>query len=267
MRKAESGRQIVTFATGPARDFYLVGSEDYAHISTELGNYTIHSYAPADMEEGSELAMEVAAEALDMLGEAYTPYPYTEFDIVSTPTYALGIEYPGMTAINVDLYDISSDFNGTPASIYLESTVAHEVVHQWFYNLVGNDQLDDPWLDESLTQYITWQYYATRYGEGGRSGFGASLDSRWERVERANIPIGLPVSAYVDREYGAIVYGRGAFFFEALAEQMGTDAFDAFLLEYTQAHEWGIASPESLRTLAEKHCDCDLEDLFVEWVY
>src|SRR5439155_20499406 len=29
----------------------------------------------------------------------------------------------------------------------------HEVGHQWFYGLVGNDQYRDPWLDEALTNY------------------------------------------------------------------------------------------------------------------
>lgn len=266
-RKSAGDRQIVTFAAGPARDFYLVASSKYVLISEKYEDYTINSYAPANAAEGAQMALDVAAEAIEFFSESYAPYPYTEFDIASTPTYALGIEYPGMTAINIDLYDLSANFGGTPASIYLESTITHEVGHQWFYNFVGNDQLDDPWLDESLTQYITWQYYLDRHGANSGAGFAQALDGRWQRIDREKIPVGLPVTAYQDAEYGAIVYGRGAFFFEALAEKMGEEKFDIFLADYTQSHQWDIATNESLQLMAEEHCKCELSDLFAEWIY
>jgi len=266
-RKSEGDRQVIQYAAGPARDFYLVASEDYVVVSENFGDYVINSYAPKDTGEGAQMALDVAAASIEFFSEKYAPYPYTEFDIVTTPTYALGIEYPGMTAINIDLYDLSTNFGGTPASVYLESTIAHEVGHQWFYHLVGNDQLDEPWLDESLVQYITWQYYLDQYGTSGGEGFEQALNGRWQRVDEENVPIGLPVSAYQDSEYGAIIYGRGAFFFEALAEGMGEENFDAFLTDYTQSHQWEIATQDSMREFAERHCDCDLEDLFVEWVY
>jgi hypothetical protein len=48
---------------------------------------------------------------------------------------------------------------------------------------------------------------------------------------------------------------------------MGREKFDAFLKEYTETLSWDIATPESLQSLAEKHCACDLDALFSEWVY
>jgi aminopeptidase N len=172
-----------------------------------------------------------------------------------------------MVAITSRIYDVSADYRGTPASVYMESTVAHEVGHQWFYALVGDDQLDDPWLDESLTQFITLQYYEDEYGQQGGDGFRQSLEGRWERVGNADIPIGLPVADYDGPEYGAIVYGRGPLFFDALRTEMGTEKFDAFLKDYTESLSWGIATPEFLQSLAEQHCACELDALFDEWVY
>jgi aminopeptidase N len=149
----------------------------------------------------------------------------------------------------------------------MESTVAHEVGHQWFYSLVGDDQLDDPWLDESLTQFATLQYYTDLYGAEGADGFRASLEGRWARVENAGIPIGLPVAGYNGSEYGAIVYGRGPLFFVALKNEMGAEIFDAFIKDYTETNAWGIATPEGLQSLAEKYCACELDVIFAEWVY
>ena len=64
----------------------------------------------------------------------------------------------------------------------------HEVVHQWFYNLVGNDQVNEPWLDESLAQYATWQYYIDRFRSGFGLGFESSLQCRWDRTEKLSNP-------------------------------------------------------------------------------
>jgi aminopeptidase N len=260
-------RQIVTFAAGPARDFYVVASPDYEKVSQTVGEVTFNSYAPETMQAGAKTALSVAIEAFKLYDERYAPYPYTEFDIVSTPTYALGIEYPGVIAITDRIYDIGGTLSGSPNSIMMEATVAHEAGHQWFYNLVGNNQLDEPWLDESLTQFVTWQYFADRYGSSGANGFEQSLRSRWGGVDNQAIPIGLPVADYEGAAYGAIIYGRGPFFFDALRNEMGVDTFNAFMKDYTTNNGWGISTTDSMKQLAERDCNCDLSALFKEWVY
>lgn len=268
IQRGEEGQvQTLTVANGPARDFYLAASPNYEEVSQKFGEVTIRSYAPKELRNGAQFALEVAARSLDVFSKRYAPYPYTEFDIVSTPTLALGIEYPGMTAIASRIYEVDGEYRGSPARQYVESTVAHEVGHQWFYNLVGGDQLDDPWLDESLTQFVTLQYYADIYGKPGEDGFLAGLEGRWARVNHEKIPIGMPVASYQGAEYGAIVYGRGPLFFVALREAMGTGNFDAFLKEYTVSLSWGISTPEYLQMLAEETCACDLDTIFTEWVY
>jgi hypothetical protein len=262
---ATVNNQIVqNVANGPARDFFLAVSRDYEVISQKVGEITINSYAPKSMSKMSQSALAYAASALETFSELYAPYPYTEFDVVITPTLALGIEYPGATAIADRI--LLGEY-GDQTAVYLESTVVHEVAHQWFYNLVGNDQLDQPWLDESLAQFATWQYYETNFGAGAAAGFEQALRARWERVDNALIPIGQPVAAYSGSEYGAIVYGRGALFFDALKNEMGAESFDAFLKDYVETFSWNVATTEDLKALAEKHCACDLTSLFDEWVY
>lgn len=258
--RSETGQnQVVTFASGPARDFYLTASPGYETVERQAEEVTLRFHVPGSLRAGAEAGLDVAARAVEIFSARYAAYPYTELDLVSTPTLALGIEYPGMIAITDRIIG--------PGEPYLEATVVHEVAHQWFYNLVGNDQLDDPWLDESLAQWATLQYYMDEYGEKGAQGFRASLTGRWDRSSGKAIPIGLPVADYTSLDYGAIIYGRGPLFFEALREAMGAPAFDAFLREYTQAFAWGIAAPEGLEAEAEEACGCDLTRLFEEWVY
>ena len=266
-REREADSQILTFAAGPARDFYLAASEDYTVISKTVGKTTVNSYAFAARAEEAELALRFAADALRSFNQRFGVFPYTEFDVVSTPMQALGMEYPGLVAIALDLYDPNKQVAGLPFPIALESTTAHEVAHQWFYNAVGNDQIDEPWLDEALAQYLTGLYYLDTHGEGAARDYRSSWDGRWNRVDRADIPIGMSTGAYVDNEYSAIVYGRGPIFVAALAEEMGQKPFDEFLRDYYQTHKWGIATGDSFKQLAEQHCQCDLTALFEEWVY
>lgn len=264
-REENGSRQIVTYAAGPARDFFLAASADYEVVSQSFGDVTVNSYAPAGSSTGAQAAIDTAGRAIAFYSEQYAPYPYTEFDIVATPTYALGVEYPGVIAITNRIYNEDDSTYDTSNTLLMETTVAHEAGHQWFYNLVGNDQLDEPWLDESLTQFVTWQYYGNQHGERGATGFEESLYARWSRVYE-NIPIGMPVSAYEGASYGAIVYGRGPLFFAALRDKMGEKNFDAFLKDYVASNSWGIGTGENMKKLAEKHCNCDLTRLFDQWV-
>jgi hypothetical protein len=265
-REQTGSQQIVTFAAGPVRDFYLVASDRYNPVSRTVGETTINSYAPTELTEGAETVLNQAEAALQSYNERFGPYPFTEFDLVSTTTFALGVEYPGIVAILVDLYHPDGQVRGTPTGPLLEGVVAHEVAHQWFYSQVGNDQVDEPWLDEALAQYATLLYYQDVYGEAGANGFHRSLERRWQRLNRADIPIGLPVASYDESSYGAIVYGRGPLFVEQLAKTMGQESFAAFLRDYYQAFKWGIATGDAFKQLAEQHCACDLTPLFEEWV-
>jgi len=264
---AQNDLQIATFAAGPVRDFYIAAAQNYEVTSTSLGETTIYSYAPADYMPAANATLEIASEALRGFSKRFGAYPYTELEIIATPMEALGMEYPNTVAIWVGLYDTEIEIAGLPAAVYLESTLAHEIGHQWFYNTIGSDQVDEPWMDEALTQYATWMYYVDRYGEESAAGFRDSLVDRWERVENADIPIGLPAGEYEPREYGAIVYGRGPLFLEALAQELGQETFDTFMRLYFETHKWGIGTAASFRQLAEQTCACDLSALFDAWVY
>ncbi|MFN3492024.1 MAG: M1 family aminopeptidase, partial [Anaerolineales bacterium] len=203
-------------------------------------------------------ALGYAAQSIKVFNAKYGTYPYTELDFVSTPTLALGIEYPGMIAI--------TDWIMEPQVGYLESTVVHEAAHQWFYNLVGNDQLDEPWLDESLAQFATMEYFMDRYGEEGMLAFQSELKGRWAYIGNEEIPVGLPVRDYTGVEYSGIVYGRGALFFVELEKVMGAEKFSAFMKRYAAKNAWGISTTEILKSEAESSCGCDLGQLFEEWV-
>ncbi len=251
--------QTLTIAAGPMRDFYLAMSDHYELQSTKIGETTINSYAPVAVAEANRQAFGYVTSALKTFTELVGEYPFTELDLIATPTTAGGIEYPGAIVLALGLYENPRDF--------FEIAAVHETAHQWFYSLVGNDQIDDPWLDESLVQYLTWLFYRQKFGDAGDAQMTQVMNGYWSRADKADTPIGLSVQAYSERDYGAIVYGRGPLFFSALEEKMGEETFDEFLRTYFRQYEWGIATPEGLQSTAEDVCECDLSEMFAEWVY
>jgi len=263
-RRAENGRQQVTYAAGPARDFFLAASDRFVAQAEAAGDVTVRTYAFPEFGEASLRALEIAEDALRIFEPMLGDYPYSELDIVTTDMDALGMEHPGVFALALPLFD---PLDTTYPPVYLEATLVHELAHQWFFNLVGNDPLDEPWLDEALAQFATLVYFEQAYGPSGAEGFRQSLQERWQRVGGAAIPIGLPATSYTSREYGAIVYGRGPLFVEELRRRMGQPAFESFLHNFVRSNRWGIATTQGFRSLAEDDCECDLGALFGEWVY
>jgi len=258
--------QTVVAAAGPSRDFYIATSPRLVPVSKTVGETTVISYSPLEYQDRALLMLDYASYAVDFFGNLFGPYPFTELEIASTINDETGIEYPGVFVMSMVLYTPEQEYN-VPDSYYLESTTVHETSHQWFYNVVGNDQLDEPWLDEAMAQYVTYRYFVDRYGMEGAQEFFNTFDRRWGRGSSyADIPIGLPVRDYIGLEYSAIIYGRGPLFFVTLEELMGVETFWAFLREYYQAHKWGLATGNDFRTLAEQHCACDLTTLFATWV-
>jgi aminopeptidase N len=265
-RRRDGGRTEVLFALGPARDLFLAASRDFVVLEEKGGAVRVRSLAPRSRVDGARLVLTAAGEALESFARRFGPYPFTTLTVVAAPFGALGMEFPGITLLALRLYDLEGDINGLSHRILLEATLAHEVAHQWFYNSVGNDQLEEPWIDESLAQYASWLYYRDRYGDGGARGMFREFDERWDRVDRAPIPIGKPVGAYSPKEYGAIIYGRAPLFLHALSERMGEESFDRLLSELAARFEWRLVEGRELMRLAEEICQCELDDLWLEWV-
>jgi aminopeptidase N len=258
-RSEETGRQVITWAAGPMRDFYLVSSARYQVIEEQVGDTVVRAYAPGELNAENELALQYATDALTVFNETYETYPFTELDVAGTPTLAGGVEYPGIVVIARSLYD--------PEQPFFEVATAHEVGHQWFYSVVGNDQIHHPWLDESLTQFNTMLYFGAIYGETGYQQEKESQQRRWDYIDDADIPLDLPVSAYDEAEYSGIIYGRGGIFFDEIRKKIGDNAFENFLKDYYNTFKWRIATTDGLKQVAEAACNCDLTPMFEAWVY
>jgi hypothetical protein len=230
----------------PVREFALVLGRDYERASRMVGDVVLNSYYYTGHETGGLLALDVADRALSVFSDLFGPYPYTELDVVETPNYLGGMEYPGLVVIEDSLY---------PTGSRVEWLTAHEVAHQWWFGLVGSDQVDEPWLDEALTQYSTFLYYEAVYGpERAKGVLNAEFIHTHRELVRSglDLPVGLPASSYSSRLYWQVVYDKGALYFHNLREAIGDAAFFEVLQVYFRDNRYRIATPEDWLAAVEK---------------
>ena len=253
-----------TCVTGPMRDFVAVLGPEYQVASHTVEGVTVNSafYAkPPRNTEGGARALDYASEAARLFSARFGLYPFTELDVVETPTRAGGIEYPGLVVINSGYYETLSD--------RMEWVVVHEVGHQWWYSLVGNDQVDEPWLDEALVQYSTLLYFEDRYGENVAARLVDQVFRRpyEELVETGrDAPAGLPVAAYSGEDYGPLVYQKGPLYFHALRQEVGDENFQAILQAYFAHNRYGVATPEEWLATVEAVAGDEYRGLYDRWI-
>jgi aminopeptidase N len=206
--------------------------------------------------------LKYAADALRDFGR-FGAYPYREFDIVETPTTARGIEYPGVIVINQGLY--KDPGNRGP----FEVTAVHEVAHQWWYGVVGNDQVNYPWVDESLTQYAAVIYEEDLHGSAvSQAILREYMEALYGMAKKAghDAAVNQPVSAFNEADYTAIVYGKGPLFFDAIRKKMGDAGFFRFLSAYYAKYRYKVAFPEDILATAQAACTCSLEAEYRLWI-
>jgi hypothetical protein len=255
------GTRTWVAAAGPMRDFYIAMSADYQVASETVDGTQVNSYYRSAQAEGGKLALQYAVDALRLYSQDFGPYPYTQLDVIATPTTAGGIEYPGAIVVAQKLYDRPGEF--------FEVATAHEVGHQWWYGMVGSNQIDEPWLDESLTSYTEYIYYQAIEGQSAadvvkRQVFEAPYQQAVE--DGRDRAVAGPVASFSDRDYGAIVYGKGPLFFDAVRARIGDQAFFAALRSYLTAHRYGIAHANDLIQAFDNASPQKIDDLYNFWI-
>lgn len=249
------GLNQATFISGPMRDIALALGP-FERETRQVGEVTLQTWVLRSHRQDVEVVFDAAITQMALLSESMGPYPYPELDIVDAPGAFGGIEYPGLIYL------------GTLGSHWVIEPTVHEVAHQWFYGLIGDDQIEQPWLDEAAATYAQALYYEQAQGSGRAASFLSDLRSIVRQQPDPDLPVGLAVGDYPDEySYAIFVYYKGALFFDALQRELGASGFQDFLRRYFAAYRYGFADAEGFQQVAETTCACDLDPLFDLWVY
>ncbi|MGB3905674.1 MAG: M1 family metallopeptidase, partial [Anaerolineae bacterium] len=256
------GSLTVVYYSGPVRDFHIVISDRYEVVSGTVGGTTINSYYWPEHEACGAEILWFASVAFNLYSQLFGPYPFTELDLVEADLWPWAIEWPGFILVGEPLYS-------NPQEVCGEWHVVHEVAHQWWYSVVGNDQVDEPWLDEALANYSTALYYRmVRDPEIAEATINEHIHQRYEAYVRAygDGIVGGATRDYTRASYYPLVYAKGALFFEALQELMGDAAFFEGLRRYYREYKYGVATPQGFLAIMEQAHGQPLDEFHEHWI-
>jgi len=224
---AGSAGRTITRAVGSQVREFAWGAGPFQKISgTTAAGVRVNVYSVSSISTSSANSMlSVATSALDAHAARFGAYPYAEADVVLDNGFWFGgMEYPGFV---LDL--VSS------------TALAHELGHQWFYGIVGDDEYNTPWLDEGFTDYATDLYF-NKTG----TGCGITWQSSAEKLTNS--------MAYWDAHssrYSTVVYGYGKCTLHDLRRLIGTTAMTNLMRSYAAAHWYGISTVADFKAAAQ----------------
>jgi aminopeptidase N len=239
----------IHFVAGP----YVVEEESFGDHRT-LASY----FFPEDRDVAAEYrrqARHFLARYEDLIG----PYPYNRFAVVENrlPT---GFAMPTFTLLGQAVVRLP---------FIKDTSLGHEILHQWFGNSVGIDRAQGNWA-EGLTAYLADHAFAADEGRG--------RDFRKEQLikYRSYIPpdnsltlekfIGADDESADRNRIRAIGYSKGSMFFHLLKKTLGEEIFLTGLRDFYSRLKYQQAGWSDLLTSFENAAGIRLGALFDQWL-
>jgi hypothetical protein len=248
--------QVRHYQIKQARTFAFLASPEYRVVRAVAEATPVQVYFLPEYGTEAQAVLKTASQAIPLYTELYGPYPYTNLVIAQNAYYG-AMEYSGLVSMSGHAYE---GYQETPVA-GLISLTAHEIAHQWWYGAVGNDQVHEPWLDESFAKYSEVLFYERYYPDfvewwwqhhiGSRNRGGALDRTIYDFTDTAT---------YIDQ-----VYAQGARFMGDLRALMGDSDFFAFVKAYRKANEGRIATRDDFFAAVQLHTKADLTPLIEQY--
>ena len=239
----EGDRKKCSYTLKNARDFAVVLSDNFNVISQKVGDVEVNYYYTTD--QNSQVNLSAAAESLKYFENAFGEYAYPTLSVVSTGFCYGGMEYPALAMI--------SNEQDSANTVY---SIVHETAHQWWYAMVGSDQLTNAWQDEGLAEYSTLMFFEnnptygfTRTGivNSAKSSYRAYFTVYSQLNGTVNTAMRRNLSEYAGEvEYNNITYNKGLLLFDTLRNSIGDERFLSSLKTYFKRNKFKIASDDEI---------------------
>jgi aminopeptidase N len=150
----------------------------------------------------------------------------------------------------------------TSMGVFFESIIAHELSHQWWGDMVTCADFHHVWLNEGFATYAEALWYEGQYGaEAYRAAMNAT---RFYGPGTIYVPALDDWGRIFD---GNLSYNKGGWVLHMLRGVLGDADFFTTLAAYRAAFEYGNATTEDFRDVAEAVSGKDLTDFFQQWIY
>ncbi|MFA5039442.1 MAG: M1 family aminopeptidase [Candidatus Omnitrophota bacterium] len=271
--------RVQASSSAPLRELSVAVSRDYGVVEARHGEVLIKSYyLPKDREQAVKAAG-FAADLIKFYGRLFGPYPYKEFSIVPVFLGYGGSQNAGMIFVDSRLYEMPSFLDR-----YFDFLVSHETGHQWWYNVVGNDEFRHLWLDEGINSYGILRYINDKYGANARiidapewvrvfipiPSFNDARTYRWWYFAKKGLdqPVISDVSSFFEPSLiFTVAYGKGSSVVAMLSDYLGPERFEELMRRYYRDHEFKTADLADFMRTANEVSGEDLGWFFRQWLY
>jgi tricorn protease interacting factor F2/3 len=272
--KADGGHRTFEFEPTPSMATYLVflavGKFDWFPVDGRRGRVRVA--APPGRAPAGEFAWAHGAEILPAFEEYYgIPYPLPKLDLVAVPEFAFGaMENWGAISFR-DMRLLVDAETSVRQKRETLTTIAHEIAHQWFGNLVTMEWWTDIWLNESFATFMEEKIVERLHPSleifddflldwGAYARLGDSL----ETTHPIQVPVHHPDE--ISEIFDEISYGKGASVLRMVEALLGEEPFRQGVIAYLRKYAYGNATSQDLWNALETSSGVPVTGLLSEWV-
>ena len=246
------------------RDFCFVLSEKFSCVEKQVGETKVKYFYYDD--EDAEKSLQISCDALKTFNDMFGKYPYKQLCIVKSNFVHGGMEYPNLVMISDDISN----------HLDYEYVIVHEIGHQWWYGVVGNDEFDEGWVDESLTEYSTLLFfeqnrqYGLNYSDminNANSAYKQFLGVYTKIYDNFDTSMNRKLNEFkTEPEYVNLVYTKGVLMYDTIRQMVGEKKFLKCLQKYFEKYKFKNVTGDELIEVFEKYANNDVGNIFRVWL-
>lgn len=268
------GRKRVIFETTPVMSTYLVffGMGRFSVITDELDRRVRAAVLPG-MAESVRYGLAFARKALKYCETCFaSPYPLPKLDLIAVPDFAFGaMENWGAITFRENLLLLDPANTAVDGEERICEVIAHEIVHQWFGNLVTPADWKFLWLNESFATFYGYQVVDAYYPdwqiwEEFVESQTATALNRDSLRETSAIEISGGSHVVINSATAPIIYSKGASILRQIRGYMDENEFEAGLHRYLAGHSRGCAGSSDMWTAMESASGKPIRQIMEQWV-
>ena len=278
IEKRDDGTAITTYRQDLPHVLYLlnVAVGEFERSDDEQGPVRISHWVPRGKSACSGPTFRSTAFALQWLGDYIgVPYAWKRYGHVVVHQFMWGgMENTTLTTIT-DRRLVTADEQRID-EVDADRLVIHELVHQWFGDLLTMKGWSDIWLNESFATYLEALGYAAwraEISDDDRDAvLAAELYGNWSAYlaqEHGRYSRALVTDRWADAYelFDRVAYEKGSLVLHHLAAVMGEEAFRAALARYTETHRHDLVETADFRQACEDVSGDPLDWFFAQWVH
>jgi uncharacterized iron-regulated protein len=238
----------------PVDGISFVAAKRYEITKDSFNDIEIFAYFFQEDARAAKLYLDYTKTYLALYEKLLGKYPYKRFSVVENflPT---GLSMPTYTLLGQDVVNLP---------FIVETSLGHEMLHQWFGNFVYADYEKGNWT-EGLTTYLADHLYEEQKGRGWEYRKQTLIDYESYVNDKNEFPV-REFRGRVDFASKGIGYGKAAMIFHMLKKMTGEDVFSRSLRDFIKEKAFQRASWDDLRAIFERNYGKDLQWFFRQWV-